>query len=331
MGEVAIIGCGWAGQRHAAAFIGERRRVRWAIDTDLKRASEVAELEPGGRSSADLDEALSDPAVTMVDVCLPHHLHAEVCLTAIAKGRDVLCEKPLAPTLAEADRMMDAAEKAGTVLMVAENECFHPVYLEIRRLLDEGVIGPPALVQATRQCFLRDSFVHNRPWFLNREASGGGILLSGGIHDFAKLRVMLGEIESVHCLRARQRFQELETEDTVAMLLGFANGAVGTLVESFFMIDPVTRTGAEEHRLRIDGDLGSIELVGPASLRVTTSDQTDLVTVPVRDTFRSEVREFLDCVATRREPRTSARRQRRNLQLVEAAYISMASGLPARL
>ena len=153
MGEVAIIGCGWAGQRHAAAFIGERRRVRWAIDTDLKRASDVAELEPGGRSSADLDEALSDPAVTMVDVCLPHHLHAEVCLTAIAKGRDVLCEKPLAPTLAEADRMMDAAEKAGTVLMVAENECFHPVYLEIRRILDEGVIGPPALVQATRAVF----------------------------------------------------------------------------------------------------------------------------------------------------------------------------------
>ena len=141
-----------------------------------------------------------------------------------------------------------------------------------------------------------DSFVHNRPWFLNREASGGGILLSGGIHDFAKLRVMLGEIESVHCLRARQRFQELETEDTVVMLLGFANGAVGTLVESFFMIDPVTTTGAEDHRLRIDGDLGSIELVGPGSLRVTTPDQTDLVTVPLQDTFRSEVREFLDCV-----------------------------------
>jgi predicted dehydrogenase len=158
MGEVAIVGCGWAGQKHAAAFIAEGARVRWAVDTDLERASGLAELRPGASVSADLDEPLSDPAVTMVDVCLPHHLHAEACLTVIAKGRDVLCEKPLAPSLADADRVMEAAESAGSVLMVAENECFHPVYLQIQKTLDEGVFGPPALAQATRQCFLRESF-----------------------------------------------------------------------------------------------------------------------------------------------------------------------------
>ena len=330
IGAVAIIGCGWAGRRHAAAFMAEGGTVRWAVDTDIGRASEIARLQTGTRPTSDVEQAVGDPSVTMFDVCLPHDLHAETCLAAIEKDKDVLCEKPLAPTLADADRMMAAADKAGTLLMVAENECFNPLYMEIQGLLAAGAIGPPALVQATRECYLQESFVTDRPWFLRRDASGGGILLSGGIHDFAKLRMMLGEIAFVQARRARQRFQELETEDTVALLLGFENGVVGTLVESFFMIDPITTTGAEAHRLRIDGDNGSIEVVGPESLRVTTPGGVTELTVRPQDTFRAEVREFLDCVRSRREPRTSGRRQRRNLELVEASYASIASGLPVR-
>jgi predicted dehydrogenase len=207
-GGVAIVGCGWAGHRHADAFIAEGARLRWAVDVDLERASEVAALQPGARPATNLEEPLSDPAVTMVDVCLPHYLHA---------------------------------------------------------------------------------------------------------------------------LRARQRFAEMEAEDTVVTVLGFEDGAVGTLVESFFMIDPTTTTGAEVHRLRSDGDNGSLEVTAPERLRVTTLEAVREVTVPFEDTFRAEVHEFLACVASRREPTTSARSQRRNLELVEAAYASIASGQPVRL
>jgi predicted dehydrogenase len=328
---VAVIGCGWAGHKHAKAFIAEGARLRWAVDADNNRASALAALQPGARPASRIEDAFSDPATTMFDVCVPHHLHAEICLSASAHGKDVLCEKPLAPTVVEADRITRAAHEAGTLLMVAENECFNPLYSQVKQLLLEGAIGKPALVQATRECYLRQSFMQDRPWFLRKSESGGGILLAGGIHDFAKLRMMLGEVVLVHGIRAPQRFAELETEDTVAMLLGFDDGAIGTLVESFFMIDPTTRTGAEVHHLRIDGDNGSIQVVGPESLRVTTPEGNTEVTVPARDTFRAEVREFLDCVATRREPITSARLQRRNLELVEAAYASVASGLPVRL
>ncbi len=329
-GGVAIIGCGWAGHRHAEAFVAEGARLRWAVDVALGRASEVAALQSGVRPVASLGQALSDPAVKMFDVCVPHHLHAEICLAAIAAGKDVLCEKPLAPTLDDADRMTEAADAAGTLLMVAENECFNPTYRKVNALLAAGAIGEPALVQATRECYLRESFVRDRPWFLSREASGGGILVAGAIHDFAKLRMMLGEIVVVHSLRARQRFAEMETEDTVATVLGFEGGAVGTLVESFYMIDPTTLTGAEVHRLRIDGDNGSIEHTGPEHVRVTTPQGTNELLVPFEDTFRAEVREFLHCVSSRREPSTSARAQRRNLELVEAAYASIASGQPVR-
>jgi predicted dehydrogenase len=325
------MGCGWAGQRHASAFVAQGASLRWAVDPDPSRTGKVSQLQPGARSSASFEEALSDPTVTMVDVCLPHHLHAEACLRAIAAGKDVICEKPLAPTLEAADRMTAAAEEAGALLMVAENECFHPLYLQIEGLIAGGVIGAPALVQATRECYLIESFVNERPWWLSREASGGGILLAGGIHDFAKLRMMLGEITLVYGLRAPQRFHRLETEDTVVLALGFESGAVGTLVESFFMLGPTTVTGDEVHRLRIDGEDGSIEVVPPGRARVTTAGGMRELSAPDGDSFGAEVREFLDCVESRREPKTSARRQRRNLELVEAAYASIASGQPVQL
>lgn len=194
-----------------------------------------------------------------------------------------------------------------------------------------GDIGAPALVQATRECYPLESFLDDRQWWLRRNDSGGGILLSGGIHDFAKLRMMLGEITLVHAFRARQRWHELETEDTVVMLLCFQNGTVGTLVESFFMFDPATATGEEIHQLRIDGDGGSIKVLGQDRIQIATPKGIREVTFSINDTFRTEVREFLDCVESRREPKTSARNQRRNLELVEAAYASIASGQPIQV
>jgi myo-inositol 2-dehydrogenase/D-chiro-inositol 1-dehydrogenase len=329
---VAIVGCGWAGMRHAKAFIAEGAQLRWAVDIDPARAAMIASLQSGVRALTGLEQALCDSAVTVVDVCTPHNLHAEICMQAVAAGKDVLCEKPLAPALSDADKMAAAAETAGMLLMVAENECFDSRYERIHDFIAAGSIGEPALVQATRECFLRESFLRDRPWYLSPGQSGGGILLSGGIHDFARLRMVAGEITLVHGLRARQRFKELGTEDTIVLALGFRNGAVGSLVESFFMIDPSTAAGQEVHRLRVDGDEGSIEVTGPDRIRISTlQGPTREMKIPAEDTFRAEVREFLDCVQTRREPRTSAWSQRRNLELVEAAYASIATGHPVQL
>ena len=280
------------------------------------------------RAGVDLEEALGDPGVSAIDVCLPHHLHRDACLQAIAAGKHVLCEKPLAPNLADADRMVAAAEVAGTLLMVAENEVFDQRYRAIRKLIAAGGIGRPALVQATRECYTEMSFVSERPWWLQEHEACGGILLTGGVHDFAKLRLMLGEISLVYALRPRQRFLQLETEDTVVMTLGFADGSAGTLVESFFMLDATTAIGEEVHRLRIDGDDGSVEVRGPDRLSLTNGEGTQEVMLETEDTFQAEVREFLSCLKSGREPETSGRRQRRNLELVEAAYASIKSGAP---
>jgi predicted dehydrogenase len=220
---------------------------------------------------------------------------------------------------------------------VAENVRFSPIFRKTAELVAEGVIGRPALVQLTREAYLRQSFIEERPWFLNAHAAAGGIMMSGGVHDFEKLRMIVGEIESVHARRARQRFVEMEGDDTSIASLHFVNGAVGVMVESFLMKSLVTAAGPEVHTLRIDGDLGALWVPDEQTIRIFSERADYLVdgrgsertiSVPAADTFYLEIAHFLECIATGQEPLTSGRSQRRPLELVLAAYRSMESGLP---
>jgi len=214
-------------------------------------------MQEGIRTATDYRKALDDPQVDAVDICLPHNLHAPIAMKAAEAGKHVLCEKPIAASLEEADRMIEAAEQAGVVLMIAENVRFNPLFHKIRDLLQDGVIGQPALIQMTRECYLTRSFLEDRRWFLDDKAAAGGIMMSGGIHDFETMRMLIGEVESVQALRARQRFLEMEGDDTSVALVRFRDGTVGTLVESFVMKSLTTAAGPEVHTLRIDGDLGA--------------------------------------------------------------------------
>lgn len=332
---VAIVGCGWAGVRHARAYATAGATVTWAVDVSQKRARTVAALQPGTRIAADVREALGDPDLVAVDICLPHDLHATIAVEAARRGKHVLCEKPIANSLADADRMIEAARKAGVTLMVAENEVFSPLYRRVRDLVQSGAIGKPALVQMTRGCYLEDSFKKERPWFLNAKAAGGGMMMSGGVHDFEKLRMIIGEVTSVFARRAPQRFAEMQGDDTSIAMLRFAGGAVGIMVQSYLMKNALTASGTEEHTLRIEGERGSIRAAGTNGGRIVlfrdsprdkllagAPSETEII-VPEADTFELEVAHFVDCVLTGKEPITAGKRMRKPLELVLAAYASM--------
>src|SRR5690606_5105478 len=118
--HVAIIGCGWAGRRHAEACAAIGAPVLWAVDADVERAERVRAIHPQARVAADAAAALRDPSVEAVIICLPHHLHAPFAIACAAAGKHILVEKPIATTLADADAMIAAAASARVTLMVAE-------------------------------------------------------------------------------------------------------------------------------------------------------------------------------------------------------------------
>ena len=165
--KVATIGCGWAGIRHARAFADCGAEIAWAVDTSSERAEQVCRIRNSGRIAADYRAAIADPEVDAVDICLPHDLHAPVSIDSLQAGKHVLVEKPIAATVEEADRMIQTAKQAGVVLMVAENEVYSPLYRKVRELIQDGLIGKPALVQMTRGCYATEDYKRNRPWFLD--------------------------------------------------------------------------------------------------------------------------------------------------------------------
>jgi len=233
--------------------------------------------------------------------------------------------------------MIEAATRNDVILMIAENSRFLPLHTTIKSLVEQNYIGEPALVQVTREAYLRESFLSERKWFLDAKAAAGGIMMSGGIHDFETLRMIMGEIQTVHAFEAKKRFKEMEGDDTSVATVRFNNGAVGVLVESFIMKSLITASGPEVHTIRIDGEMGSIEVSDRRTLRIF-SERDDLlvdgkvaehhIIAPQADSILLEIRHLIGCIERGEEPITSGRSQRRALELVLAAYHSMQTGLP---
>ena len=178
--QIAVIGCGWAGVRHAEAYERCGVRIGWAVDKDLRRAEALAGWRHGVHVATDYFEALNDPEIGAISICLPHDLHAQVAVDAAERGKHILCEKPLAASLEEADRMIEASERTGVCLMVAEKVRFDSLFNKVSELLQEGAIGEPALIQITREACLTEDFLRDRPWFLDAQAAAGGVMMSGG-------------------------------------------------------------------------------------------------------------------------------------------------------
>jgi predicted dehydrogenase len=339
--KIAIIGCGWAGERHAHAFFKSQAELLWVVDTNLNRAERIKQtVAPDAQVSNHYQDAYSDPHVDAVVICLPHHLHAVTAVEAAKSGKHILIEKPMAASLPEADLMTQVAEENGVTLMVAENELFRPLNHKVRELLDDGVIGTPALLQITREAYLTRSFIEDRPWFLNERLAAGGIMMSGGVHDFSTALYLLGDVESVYALRAPQRFLEMEGDDTSMAMLRFKNGAVGSFTESFIMKSLTTAAGHEVHTLRVDGTLGSITIPDDHIVRLF-SEQEELrlgqsliqhdLYIPDQDTFLLEAHHFIESLRNGSEPITSGRAMRRPLEIVLAAYQSMSTGNQVKL
>jgi myo-inositol 2-dehydrogenase / D-chiro-inositol 1-dehydrogenase len=135
----------------------------------------------------DLDGFLASE-IDMVVLGCPNDLHADITVRAAAAGKHVVCEKPLAPSLAEADRMIEACRKAKVKLMYAEELCFTPKYVRMKKLLDEGALGRPYLIKQTE----KHDGPHS-PWFWDVDRSGGGVAFDMGCHAVEFFRWMLGK------------------------------------------------------------------------------------------------------------------------------------------
>jgi len=260
--NIGLIGSGFMGQAHADAYARARLLYRHLpaaphlyclADVDQPTAQAAAKRFGFEKATGNWRELVADPKVDLVDITSPNLLHCEMALAAIEAGKHVYCEKPLAVSLAEAEKMASAARRRGVKTMVAFNNIKTPAALLARQLIERGDIGTP-----TRFRGWFDQGFYNDPtlpfsWRMTRKEAGSGALGDLGSHVVSVAQFLMGDIAEV--VGQQQTFfperpvpqggsgygakagsgapmAKVENEDQFQSLVRFASGAGGTIEAS---------------------------------------------------------------------------------------------------
>jgi 1,5-anhydro-D-fructose reductase (1,5-anhydro-D-mannitol-forming) len=174
---------------------------------------------------------LSDSAVEVVHITTPNHLHAEQTIQAVRAGKHVLCEKPMALTVAECEAMIEACRSNGVKLGIGFQNRHHPAHIEARRLIASGEAGDVTMVAAQYCHGWIDRTLAG--WRADPLISGGGSLMGMGLHCIDLLRFLLGkEVEEVVAI-SDNRWTGRPVEETMLVNLKFENGPFGSVIAGF--------------------------------------------------------------------------------------------------
>lgn len=269
---VGLIGSGFMGRAHALGYAAAR--LAFALPVGL-RSEIIADATPElaesaraalgfARSTHDWRDVVSDPAVDIVDICAPNALHREIALAAIAHGKHVYCEKPLAPRHTEAVEMADAAQAAGVTTQLGFNYIMNPLFGLARAMIEAGELGEIYSYRGVHaEDYMSDPAA---PYSFRNAPLGGGVAADLGSHAFATAEFLLGPIEALlgECrVVVRERTdrdgvrQRVETEDVAHAVLRFARGTTGTLEANWCATG---RTMA--HDFAVYGSKGSLAFSG---------------------------------------------------------------------
>jgi predicted dehydrogenase len=221
--RLAIVGCGNISQLNAPGYLRHPRcEVVALCDTVPERAKRRAQewgLAP--RIYSDLAQVLDDDGVDAVELLTPTWLHADQIVAALGAGKHVSCQKPLATTVAEADRIAAAVAGSRATFRVTENFLYYPPILEAKRLLDAGEIGEPSLVRihTTRAQRIAGLAIELDPeatvWRRDPARNPGGVLYDDGVHKYATAALWIGEIGPVSAIVTRGADFLMETPSVI--------------------------------------------------------------------------------------------------------------------
>lgn len=223
--RLGLIGMGLMGAPHARTLIKiPECELVAASDIDEKRRA-VAE-EVGVRFYLRFEEMIEKEDLQGVIIALPNHLHAPVGMVCAQRGLHLFIEKPIAQSLSEADRLIEAARQNRVRILVGHQRRFSGLVEKAREIVAGGEIGRLVGVTITWALLKPDSYFEGHlSW---RKEKGGGPILINLIHEIDNLRYICGEIDQVFALIS-SKIRNFPVEDTAAVALRFRNGALGTI------------------------------------------------------------------------------------------------------
>jgi predicted dehydrogenase len=317
-----VVGTGDYVQNHVAPALSEAPNARLAgvYSRDIERGAEFARAFGFDRSYSSYEEMLSDPEIAIVHVTSPNHLHAPQTMLAAESGKHVLCEKPMALSVADCEHMIQVCVKNGVKLGVGFENRHHPAHVEMRRLVQTGELGAVAHVAVGYSRWLR---THIHGWRADVSLSGGGSLMGLAIHCLDTAQFILGsEVEEVTAF-TDERWSGRPVDELVVAIVKFVDGPFCQIMSGINVPRSHNDIVLYGDRLRARSIdtlgmylQGELEVVGEAG-----TSRTPYVTTP-HGTLVRQIEGFHRSIAEDIEPNASGEDGRRIVILADAILAS---------
>lgn len=246
--KVAVIGTG-IGRSHVVGYseIPELFEVAMICDLNIIRAQEAATLVPGTRVTADIEDVFADPEIDLVDICLPPKLHAPMTIAALRAGKHVVCEKPLAGSMADVREIMEAARASGKQVFPVFQYRYGTSYYALHDLKQRGLLGRPYVLSLETHWQRGPAYYAEQPWRGTWAGELGGVLVSHACHIHNLATHLVGDITQVAAF-IETRVNAIETEDCAAIAMRSSEGAMITSSVTLGSAGNITRFRASfEH------------------------------------------------------------------------------------
>lgn len=205
--RVAVLGAsGWMGKVHTMAYQsfahffgtkGGTARIVALVEANPDAAADLAFRAPGARILRDWQEAIADPGIDLIDICLPDNLHYQVARAALLAGKHVYCEKPLADTATQARELADLARQKGVITRVGHAFARNPVHDLARQIIDAGEIGDIKLFKACQHVDMYGDPLAPFMWRADGDLAPTGIIGDTGSHVFSFMEFLVGRVSSL--------------------------------------------------------------------------------------------------------------------------------------
>ncbi|MEM4267925.1 MAG: Gfo/Idh/MocA family oxidoreductase [Candidatus Woesearchaeota archaeon] len=224
----AIIGCGSIVKKHIEAIsLNEDARLLAVCDVKRERAISTASL---GKCSyyTKLEDILNDPLIDVVSICTPNNMHAEMVIKALEAGKHVLCEKPMALCVADADKIVEVNLRSGRSFFLVKQNRFNPPIVALKNAFNKELLGKVYLINSTVYWNRNENYYKNSDW-RGKKSSEGGALFTQASHFLDLMLYLGGKVKSVFAVMENFAHSGIETEDTGIIVIRFIKGAIGTL------------------------------------------------------------------------------------------------------
>ena len=343
--RIAVAGAGYIGQAHMAVAQASSTCILSAVVDPAPAAAAIA-TKAGVPLYKSLQELLAKDRPDGVILATPNQLHVEHASMCIDAKLPMLLEKPIAPTVEEAEQLVRVAEAANARILIGHHRAHSPIMAKAKEIVDRGTLGSIIAIMGSAVFLKPDQYFVDGPW--RREIGGGPILLNM-IHEVHNLRMLCGDIVAVQAF-ASHATRGFPVEDTVAISLRFANGALG----SFMLSDTAAcarsweqtsqenkqyPTYPDEDCYVIAGTFGSLSV---PTMRLKTYDKaedrswwkpfrTSIAEMVRDDPLKHQLEHFGAVVRDEAKPLVSARDGLANLRITEAITQAAKTGQTVHL